>query len=184
MLEDAGGLTREDLATMQMDSLILTAVDAIPRLVKLLSGVADPRVHEALSYLESWDCQAETDRVGASIWELFIPAWSAFVSDQQFQGEYRDYLSASGALVVELLSEDTHGWTTGGSREEAALAAMHQALDRLTELLGPDMSTWAWGRMGPANARLTCWSALASPLRIPGTTTTRSSSAAACGSAS
>ena len=148
MLEDAEGVTHQDVARMQMDTLALRAVDSIPALLKLLSGADDARVREAVSHLESWDRRMEPDSVGATIFHLFSPGWGKALFAQRMHGEYADALGGSvGALGTELLSEDRHGWMTSSTREEVALSAMNEALDRLTELLGLEMSGWTWGRL-------------------------------------
>jgi penicillin amidase len=58
-------------------------------------------------------------------------------------------LLAEGAsgLAAALLSGDPAGWFLPGRREPAIRAAFSSALEWLTQRLGSDMKSWAWGRL-------------------------------------
>jgi penicillin amidase len=148
MIEAGTAHTREDLARMQLDTLSLRAVDGVPGLLELLKDADDPKTVEALVILGAWDRRMEPDSVGASIFELFFDAWVREVAGARFDGDAVALLaSATSGLSTELLSVDRHGWFLNGDRAKAAGRAMTTTLDALSKRLGPDMSSWQWGRM-------------------------------------
>jgi penicillin amidase len=146
MLERKSKHTRNDIARMQLDTMSLRAVDAVPGLLKILESQDDPRLHEVATLLSSWDCLMEPDRVGASLFEVFFEHWTTEVSAERFSGDSVSLLAgATSGLSTELLSQDAHGWFANGNREASICRAMRDAVDELEGRLGSDMSKWNWG---------------------------------------
>lgn len=148
MIEEKDKLSREDFARMQMDVLSMRAVESLPGLLAILSKSTDPRVKTAQEYLTSWDCRMETDRVGASIFDIFFSFWTKAIAAERFPEHTVTLIAeASYAIGSRLLNEDGIGWFKNRTRDQAALESMSQALDHLESQLGPDMATWSWGKI-------------------------------------
>jgi penicillin amidase len=153
MLEARKRHAREDFARMQMDVLSLRAVTCLPPLLQAVAahadaGHADPRIRQAAERLAEWDCRMETDRIGATIFEVFFGHWSTRVAAERFSdGTAALVAGAVAGLATALLTADEAGWFANGRREAAIAGAMTAALDDLTERLGPDMTAWSWGRL-------------------------------------
>jgi penicillin amidase len=152
MIEATPAIARDDVARMHQDVLSLRAVEALPRLLKGLAAsaaaAADPRVREAIARLEAWDCRMEVDRVGATLFDAFLPKWSRAVADARFPADQAELVAgAIPGLAIELLAEDTVGWFAPGRREAALLVAFRATLAELAARLGPDMAGWTWGRL-------------------------------------
>ena len=148
MIEEKDKLSREDFARMQMDVLSMRAVESLPGLLAVLSKSTDSRMKTAHEYLKSWDCRMETDRVGASIFEIFFSYWIKTIAAERFPAQAAALVAeASYAIGTRLLDGDGIGWFKNRSRDQAVLESMSQALDHLEERLGTDMSTWSWGKI-------------------------------------
>ena len=148
MIEEKSVLSRQDFARMQTDVLSLRAVDGVPGLLSVLSGVADERVREAASHVESWDRRMEPDRVGATIFESFFDRWTEAVAAERFdQDAVSEMAGAIAGLALDLLSEDRHGWFETKGRLAGVQDAFRQALGDIEARLGEDMSGWTWGKL-------------------------------------
>jgi penicillin amidase len=148
MLEAQEQFAPADFARMQTDVLSLRAVEGVPLLLDALAGAKDERVRRAGDQLRAWDCRMETDRAGATIFDAFFQHWSLCVARERFGAEWEHQMAAAlGGLASELLAGDQFGWFRHSRRPEAILASFNQALDDLSERLGPDLSQWQWGRL-------------------------------------
>jgi penicillin amidase len=147
-------LARADFGVMQQDSLSLRAVRCLPGLLKVLTGCSDGRIQEAASHLRAWDNRMETDRVGASLFEVFFAHWTKAVMNEHFPEDLAVFLAGgANGLAAALLTEDAHSWLAAGRREQVAQAAMSAALAWLTDRLGPNMAEWSWGRLHTLSLR-------------------------------
>jgi penicillin amidase len=148
MIEVKGQLARDDFAVMHQDTLSLRAVRCVPKLLEVLSSKPDQRVQQACAFLAEWDCRFETDRVGASIFEVFFSKWCEVVTAERFDGDDAELLvTGINGLAVKLLAEGDVGWFRESNRDGAILTALRSALDFLSGRLGQDISGWAWGKL-------------------------------------
>jgi penicillin amidase len=148
MIEERATFTRDVFVQMHQDALSLRGLRCRPHLVKVLITSADPRVQEAARHLERWDGRLETDRVGATLFELFFSHWIRAVAKERFEGEAAALLTGGvTSLAARLLEGDPVSWFRAGRREPAVRAAMSAALDWLTQRLGPKMAEWTWGKL-------------------------------------
>jgi penicillin amidase len=152
MIEEQPVLSRGDVARMHQDALSLRAVECVPRLVKALGAdpetTEDPRLREAVRHLEAWDGRMETDRIGATLFEVFFQHWSRVVAEERFEGAAAELISgAVGGLASALLAEDEVGWFERRDRPAAIRRALRAAVDDLARRLGADMGAWTWGRL-------------------------------------
>jgi penicillin amidase len=148
MIEAKEVLAREDFITMHQDVLSPRAQRCLPSLLKVLASSSVRRLQEAAKHLQAWDCHMETDRVAATVFDVFYVHWTKAVARQRFEGAVAALLAggASG-LAATLLAEDRVGWFKTGDRVQAILGAMGSALDWLTDRLGADMTAWTWGNL-------------------------------------
>ena len=148
MLEGKEGLTRQDFLRLQLDVLSMRAVAAVPGLLDLLAGCGSARLEEATAHLATWDCRMETDRVGASLFEVFFAHWSRAIAGAHFPDEAVDLLAgAASGLAVRLLRGDEVDWFGRRTRQEVAVESMERSIAELTGRLGHDMALWEWGRI-------------------------------------
>ena len=148
VLEEKTVLTRDDCAQLQMDTYSHRAEEVIPPLLELLGTAEDSEVREALEVLRTWNRRMDPSEPGAAIFEIFFANWEQAVSRQRFQGEaIAPMAGASAGLSVQLLAEDRSGWFSDADRDESAAATLKDTLRDLSARLGPDMSSWSWGRI-------------------------------------
>jgi penicillin amidase len=90
----------------------------------------------------------ETDRVGASLFDVFFSRWVRAVVRERFEEATAGFVvGGANALSAALLQGDAVGWFAPGRRESAILGAMNAAMDWLAQRLGPDQGQWTWGRL-------------------------------------
>ena len=148
VLEEKTVLSRDDSSQLQMDTYSLRAEEVIPHLLELLGTVEDSKIRETLDLLRSWNRRMDPGEVGAAIFEIFFAKWEQAVSRQRFQGDAGAPMAgALAGLSVQLLAEDRSGWFSGADRGEIASATLKDTLRDLSARLGPDMSSWSWGRI-------------------------------------
>ena len=90
----------------------------------------------------------ETDRVGASIFELFFNKWTGTVAKERFHPTTVSEIAGSIAgLALALLADDNIGWFTTIDRVQAITETFREVIADLESRLGEDMSSWTWGRL-------------------------------------
>ena len=145
-IEERTDLSREDLVGIQHDVLSLRARDCLPYLLQILDEHA-PENEEAAEELRGWDGRMETDSAGASIFETFFTHWSRTVAAERFPEDHLELVSgAIGGLASQLLREDRVGWFERQPRRSAVVRAWRASLAELSRRMGPEVSTWTWGR--------------------------------------
>ena len=148
VLEKKTSLSSKDCAQLQMDTYSLRAEQAIPDLVELIGETEDSEIQRALHLLRSWNRRMDPEEVGATIFEIFFGKWQGAVARQRFQKDAAETIAgAIAGLSVRLLREDSSGWFSGADRAKTATEAMKDTCRDLSSRLGPDMSTWTWGRI-------------------------------------
>ncbi|HEV2531822.1 penicillin acylase family protein [Phenylobacterium sp.] len=121
------------------------------RLVRLLKPLAssDPDVARALALLKAWNSDEGTDSTAAAIYEVWVArdlgqAAVAVATPQKARG-----LVGAGhleAVISYLESPEPGRW-----RDLILLSSLKAATVELTQRLGPDMTTWTWGRLHKAD---------------------------------
>ncbi|WP_430425036.1 penicillin acylase family protein [Phenylobacterium sp.] len=131
-----------DSMALQTDSVSPQARRGVALLQPLTS--TDPDVTKALTYLKSWNGDEATDSVAASLYETWaVKHLGAAVSAVAAKEAARPLIGASSP--DPLLT-----WLEGQSPEARApvlQASLKAAIVELKGRLGPDMSTWTWGRL-------------------------------------
>ena len=153
MIEEKTQLSREDLVTMQHDTLSLRAQDCLPWLLRILEGREQGR-EAALSALRHWNGRMEVDSVGASIFETFFTHWCRVVAQERFPEPLVDLVSgAIAGLASQLLKEDRVGWFHHHSQQDAITNALDSALIELSNKQGLDITSWTWGQVHKVHLR-------------------------------
>jgi penicillin amidase len=148
MLENATGLDADQFVRMHQDALSLRAVRGLPGLLKALAGSSDARMPAVIEHLGGWDCRMETDRIGATIFDVFFARWVKRVIQERFEGDAAGLLAGgANGLAAALLHEDPAGWFHRSDRLEAIWHTMSEMLDHLERRLGADAGEWQWGRL-------------------------------------
>jgi penicillin G amidase len=144
-------LTLDDAISVQNDVESRAAERYVPLLLRCADSVAatlSPRARAALDTLRGWDYRARTDRVAPTLFRGWLGAVSR-----------RDHFDGLPGLALAAFDgrapEELRG--PNATRPErpavAAAASLELALTEMTKLLGPDLSTWRYGRAHQARFR-------------------------------
>ncbi len=142
-------VTVEDAMRLQYDEASLPARELVP-LVKGLTA-STPVVESALRSLRSWDFVLAKDSAPAAIYEAWVAELQKVVLTRCAPGVPAGDPSAlvSMAALVRLLEtpDRAFGPDPAAGRDAVLLESLRQAVARLERTLGPDPSTWRWGRL-------------------------------------
>jgi penicillin amidase len=146
-------LTPDDMSRIQMDVI---DVSAAPFLAVLRTmPVRSERARRAQQILRDWDASMRAHEAGAAIYW----AWQLHMLDRVFRDKlgddlYEQYVGyAARAALYEMIRAPLHPWfvvladPSHRGRDDLAAMAFDDALDELERKLGPDMSTWQWGKL-------------------------------------
>jgi penicillin G amidase len=148
LLQAAPQHSRQDCQAFHYDVHSGRAAGALPGLLAALAGDPEPRAAKAAGLLADWDARATPDSIPAALFNVFFAQWCLRVLRERFPAETALFLAANAAgLAARLLEGDRSGWFGATDRAHAIREAFQAALDELTRRLGPDMNTWAWGRL-------------------------------------
>jgi len=147
---DPASITPDNFRGMQFDVLSLRAVHCLPPLLAIIEAGAeeDARTWQAIAALRSWDGNVVPEAIGPTIFNVFFTHWTQAVVAERFHEDARALL-AMGAegLAARLLDKDQHGWFSDGDRNERIRAAFQQAVEDLTQRLGPTVADWRWEKL-------------------------------------
>ena len=140
--------TVEDFQQMQLDTLSLRAVDALPQLIELLANDTHPQVPEALEILRSWDGRMEMDLVGPTLFNTFFTCWCQRVAAEQFDEQIQSFMQGTvSGVATRLLHDDPCQWFVSNDREYQIRSSFHQSLEQLNGQLGENINDWTWERL-------------------------------------
>jgi len=141
------------MSAMQFDSKSLRAAQLVPDLLSALksrteNSNSDPRIRDAVGYLETWDFHCEPDSVATTIFDVFFTYWRRTVAEERFDAKTISLMSKGvEGCAGRLLQADPVGWFRQDDRQEKIARAMSDALSMLAERFGAEMSQWSWGRL-------------------------------------
>jgi penicillin amidase len=147
-----GGVTRDQLTAIQVDTAVGRAPLVIAHLDRAAPATADGRV--VLDRIRSWDRYCGTDSLGCAAYMTFEYRVLRGLFDDDLGGLARDYVGTtfSWQALIALLAEPSSPWwddrTTPDRRESArdiVAAALDAAGADLRAEFG-DPSRWTWGR--------------------------------------
>ncbi len=147
-VEESRRHSREECQQMQLDVSSGRARIALLELLVALERATDSRIRQAGEVLKRWDCVVDSGSPAAAMFNVFFTRWCQLVAGERFPKETAGFVSANiGGLALRLLQDDDLGWFQRQSREAAIRGTLTAALDELATRLGPDMTTWQWGRL-------------------------------------
>jgi penicillin G amidase len=142
-------VTVEDAMRLQYDDTSLPARELVPLLKGL--ATATPAVEAALRALRGWDFVLSPDSAPAAIYEAWLAELHKAVLSRYAPGERAADPSGllSMAALVRILEEPdgAFGSDPAAGRDAVLLESLGKAVVRLEQALGPDASTWRWGRL-------------------------------------
>ncbi len=147
MIESKSQLSRDDMATMQVDSLSLRAVECVPSLVAILESHSTPAFTQAIDVLSDWNCRCEPHEVAPTLFNAFFVNWCRTVASERFDGKVAELVAgAASGIASRLLAADCNSWFHRRNRTDAVVDTFGETIAELTEKLGPELATWRWER--------------------------------------
>jgi penicillin amidase len=172
-----------DSMALQTDSVSAQSRRARALLANLQTR--DPDVAKAIALLKAWDGDERVDSAAAAIYEVWAVKHLGKAAVARVTPEAARTLVGQGhleAVITYLENPDKKlGANPANARNDILLESLSGAVAELKTLLGPDMSTWTWGRIHVANwkpaigvlADLQLASQLSvGPLQVPGSAST------------
>ena len=148
-------LTADDFAAIQSDTLSLHAKALLPILLARVHP-ANAQDEQALTMLRQWNRNATGDSAAAAIFQSwYYELLPAVVMDDlgpRLTESYQelDRNSYISRFLMHALATSDNPWCDDARTpaketcDDAALAALHAGLTRLTAQLGSDMAHWRW----------------------------------------
>ncbi|MFC4174158.1 penicillin acylase family protein [Microvirga sp. GCM10011540] len=123
------------------------------RLIKLLEPVKtdDPTLNEGLRLLKDWDLRTSADSPAAALFEVWMTKHlgRALVAKALPEKVGAVLGTSDIAAVVDYL--ENPGSALGPDpvvvRQAILIESLNSAINEVRQLLGPDVSTWAWGKL-------------------------------------
>ena len=162
MLTAREKLSLDDFKKMQADVYSVQAREILPFLTRLEPN--NQRQKKALGYLSRWDFRMDKDSIAATMFHVwYLKLVQNVMKDKLGQDIYERYFykrflgNCFHILAMpKLLEYPTSFWFGDNSnsnienRNNLVMLSLDQALEELTGKMGPDMSTWRWGRIHKA----------------------------------
>ncbi|HEY6620572.1 MAG TPA: penicillin acylase family protein [Steroidobacteraceae bacterium] len=142
-------MTLADSMAIQTDTVSTQSRRAVALLASLSSQNA--ALAQALRLLKDWNHDESTDSVAAAIYEVWATKYLGKTTAAEAAPEAARKLIGNGQLqaVIDYLEhpDGALGADPKAARDAILLQSLQGAVDELTQRLGPDMTTWAWGRL-------------------------------------
>ncbi|HEX3398129.1 MAG TPA: penicillin acylase family protein [Steroidobacteraceae bacterium] len=142
-------MTLADSMAIQTDAVSTQSRRAVALLASLSSN--DAEIAEALSMLKAWDHDESTASPAAAIYEVWATKHLGKATIARATPEAAHKLIDNPQLqaVVEFLEhpDGALGADPAGARDAILVQSLKSALTEISQRLGPDMTTWAWGRL-------------------------------------
>lgn len=125
--------------------------------VALLRGLksSDPDVAKALTILGAWNNDETVGSAAAAIYEVWVSKHLGKATAERVTPQAARDLVNDGHLEAVIGYLEKPGKELGADpqagRDAILLSSLAVAIAELKERLGPDMSTWAWGRLHQAD---------------------------------
>jgi penicillin G amidase len=142
-------MTLADSMAIQTDAVSTQSRRAVGLLATLSSQ--DAALAQALALLKTWNHEESTGSAAAAIYEVWATKHLGKATVARSAPEAARKLIDNGQLqaVIEFLEhpDGALGADPAAARGVILLESLHSALAELNQRLGPDMTTWAWGRL-------------------------------------
>jgi penicillin amidase len=120
----------------------------------LLAGLktSDSDVARAIELLKDWNGEERVDSAAAAIYETWVMKHLGKTAVAHVTPESARALVGQGHLeAVIAYLEKPDGRLSTATRNEILVGSLSAAVTELKQRLGPDLGTWAWGRLHVAN---------------------------------
>ena len=142
-------MTLADSMALQTDIVSTQSRRAVALLASLSSQ--DAALSQALTLLKEWNHEEGTGSVAAAIYEVWATKHLGKATVAKVAPEAARNLIGNGQLQAVIETLERPGGALGAdavaARDHILLDSLHGALAELNQRLGPDMSTWTWGRL-------------------------------------
>jgi penicillin G amidase len=142
-------MTLADSMAIQTDSVSTQSRRAVALLASVSSQ--DVALTQALALLKAWNHEESTDSAAAAIYEVWVTKHLGKATVAKAAPEAARKLIDNGQLqaVIEYLEhpDAALGIAPAAARDAILVESLQGALTELKQRLGPDMTTWAWGRL-------------------------------------
>jgi penicillin amidase len=142
-------MTLADSMAIQTDAVSTQSRRAVALLGSLSSPDAD--LSQALALLKAWNHEESTSSTAAAIYEVWATKHLGRATVARATPEAARKLigDAHMAAVIDYLErpDAALGADPGAARDAILLESLKSALAELKQLLGPTMTSWAWGRL-------------------------------------
>jgi len=142
-------MTLADSMAIQTDVVSTQSRRAVALLASLSSQ--DAALLQALALLKAWNHEESTGSVAAAIYEVWATKHLGKATVAKVAPEAARKLIDNGQLqaVIEYLGrpDGALGADPAAARNAILLDSLRGALAELSQRLGPDMTTWTWGRL-------------------------------------
>ena len=152
----------EEFGALQMDVYCVPGLEFVKRLSDFNSAEADVKL--ALDLLRRWDGYLQADTIGGSVYEvarytlvrqLLEPALPRSLIERWCGLGFHPLLMAASEFyghdtvtLLRLLDQPESWWIQqAGGREVWLTRGLKQTIEWLRATLGPDTSSWQWGRL-------------------------------------
>jgi penicillin amidase len=145
--------TLADMQAIQLDLISLPGRET----VRALDGVrtAEEPAAGLLADLRRWDGSLRPESRSAAIYEAFRIALAPRLFKEALGNDlYAQYIERPEVwqpVLLRLLRDRSSHWWGGRGRDAVVADALREASDLLTRRLGPDRSSWTWGRLHATN---------------------------------
>jgi penicillin amidase len=159
LLDAKPRLSLDDLASIQNDFTLVSARELTPLVLEAF-GAAPPQSPlgaRALLELRGFDGRMERDAVAPTLFAAFYRRlfWELFEDElgPEIAAGYREQANLSAIMMRAVIDGHLDHWfdrlDTPGVEDRAAIfrRAFLRAVDELAAELGPDVSSWRWGRV-------------------------------------
>ena len=142
-------MTLADSMAIQTDVVSTQSRRAVALLASLSSQ--DAALLHSLALLKAWNHEESTGSVAAAIYEVWATKHLGKATVSKVAPEAARKLIDNGQLqaVIEYLEhpDAALGADPAAARNAILLDSLRDALAELSQRLGPDMTTWTWGRL-------------------------------------
>jgi len=142
-------MTLADSMAIQTDAVSTQSRRAIALLAALSSP--DAEIKRALTLLKAWDHDESTGSAAAAIYEVWATKYLGKAAVARATPEAAHKLIDNPQLqaIIEFLEhpDGALGVDPTAARDAILVESLKGALTEIGQRLGPDMQTWAWGRL-------------------------------------
>jgi len=138
----------EDTMREQGDILSAAARQLVPRMLAATREAPDARSQKALGMLRDWDYRMKAGRPEPLIYMAWLRQSVKRIAGDELGDELAGYWRPRPTFVRYVLDGGSE-WCASDCTDEMR-AALSDALNELSGLLGSDMSSWQWGKLHQA----------------------------------